>query len=88
MFENNIDESEIAQAVETTSIGALEIAPATEITFWPENEDRPICILSWEGGKLHYKGEDIDESTKAFFEFLKPVVDSYIADQLARGSKS
>jgi len=33
--------------------------------------------ISWEKGKLEFKGE-MEESAKAFFEFLKPYLDSYL----------
>jgi hypothetical protein len=61
--------------------GGAWFAPNTNLTIMGEG-GKPVGTLTWETGELVFAGK-ADESAKMFFnEFLKPMVDSYIKEQL------
>lgn len=67
---------------ETTRTIEFSFKPPTRLVF-----GNPPASLSWETGELVFDGENIHESAKVFFEFLKPYVDEYIAYELGRTRK-
>lgn len=60
----------------------LRITPSHKFIFVGD-AGKDIGYLSWEDGQLSFSG-DAEESAKAFFQFLKPYVDEYIARAMAK----
>ena len=57
----------------------INVKPNYNMTFW--NENQQIGEIEWKDGVMKFSG-NMEESAKVFFEYLKPLMDSYIRFKL------
>jgi hypothetical protein len=57
----------------------INVKPNYNMIFW--NENQQIGEIEWNDGVMKFSG-NMEESAKVFFEYLKPLMDSYIRFKL------